>query len=132
MKKYLMLKKKRYIGKSIYYNIILSEDLTNNCKNLSCALCFEKNISCITYRPYIEIITQSIEIEKNTYYQTEMITNKIDNSNEFKETEKATYNQTEMITNEIDNMTCTNKEIFENKCQSMKINKTQIEHLYNK
>jgi hypothetical protein len=73
--------KKRYIGKSIYYNIILSEDLTSNCKNLSCALCFEKNISCITYRPYIEIITQSIEIEKNTYYQTEMITNKIDNSN---------------------------------------------------
>ena len=100
--------KKRYIGKSIYYNIILSEDLTNNCKNLSCALCFGKNISCITYRPYVEIITESIETEKNTYYQTELITNKIDN------------------------MTCTNKEIFENKCQNMNINDKQIEHLYNK
>ena len=40
-----------------------------------------------------------------------MITNKIGNSTEL-ETEK----NTELSTNIIDNMTCTDKEIFENKC----------------
>ena len=50
--------KQRYVGKSIYYYIYLSENLTTDCKNLSCALCFAKNISCITYRPFSEIITE--------------------------------------------------------------------------
>ena len=50
--------KRKYIGKLIYYYIILSEDLTIDCKNLSCALCFVNNISCITYRPYSEIVTE--------------------------------------------------------------------------
>ena len=120
--------KNRYIGKSIYYNIILSEDLTNNCKNLNCTLCFKKNVSCITYRPYLEVTNEFKETDKTTFYQTEMITNKIGNSTEFIETEK----NTELSTNIIDNMTCTDKEIFENKCQNMKINNTQIEYLYNK
>ena len=56
--------KQKYIGKLIYYYIILSEDLTIDCKNLSCALCFESNISCITYRPYIEIITEFNESDR--------------------------------------------------------------------
>ena len=124
--------KKRYIGRSIYYNIILSEDLTNNCKNKSCALCFEKNISCITYRPYIEIITESIETEKNTYYQTEMITNKIEKPTELMETDINTNYQTELIIIKNGSMACTNKEIFENKCQNIEINGKQIEDLYNK
>ena len=124
--------KNRYIGKSIYYNIILSEDLTNHCKNLNCTLCFKKNVSCITYRPYLEVTNKFKETEKATFYQTEMVTNKIDNSTEFIETEKNTYYQTELSTNIIDNMACTDKEIFENKCQNMKINNTQIEYLYNK
>jgi len=50
--------KQRYIGKSIYYYIYLSEKLTNDCKNLNCSLCFEKNISCITYRSYTDNITE--------------------------------------------------------------------------
>ena len=105
--------KHRYIGKSIYYNIILSEDLSIHCKNLSCALCFEKNISCITNRPYTEIMTEfkesdttenpAVELtEVNKYYQTE---------NEHK---------------------CSNQEVFENKCQNEIINNEQINYCYNK
>ena len=45
-----------------------------------------------------------------------MVTNKIDNFTEFIETEKNIYYQTELSTKIIDNMTCTDKEIFENKC----------------
>ena len=124
--------KNQYVGKSIYYKIILTEDLTNKCNNLSCSLCFEKNISCITYRPYIEITTELIETEINTYYQTETITNKVDKTPELIKTEINSFYQTESITNKIDNLICTDKEIFENKCQNKKISDKQIEHLYDK
>jgi len=97
--------KQKYIGKSIYYDIILSEDLSIDCKNLSCALCFVNNISCITYSPYSEIIT------------------------EFKEYENI---QTELLNNKSDKHKCSNQEIFENKCQNEKINDEQIYYCYNR
>ena len=104
--------KNKYIGKSIYYNIILSENLSNKCKNLSCVLCFGKNISCITYRPFIEIFTDSIE--------TNIITNINPNI------------KTEMISNKGNNFSCTNQEIFQNKCKNETMSDEQIEHFYNK
>ena len=109
----------RYIGKSIYYDIILSEDLTINCKNLSCALCFKKNISCITYRPYMEITTEFKESDR-----TESSNDKL--------TEVNKYYPTELIKNKSNEHKCSNIEIFENKCQNEIINDEQINYCYNK
>ena len=61
-----------------------------------------------------------------------MITNKIEKVTELMETEKNTNYQTELIIIKNGNITCTKKEIFENKCQNIKINGKQIEDLYNK
>jgi len=130
--------KQRYIGKSIYYDIYLSENLTTDCKNLSCALCFEQNISCITYLPYSEIMTElkesdNIRIptdEKKTEIMTEFkeTENKTDEIN----TEISTNIQTEHINNKSGESICTNKEIFTNKCQNGKMNTEQIAHFYEK
>ena len=109
----------KYIGKLIYYYIILSEDLTINCGNLSCALCFESNISCITYRPYSETITE--------YKESDRTESSID---ELK-TEINEYIQTELLNNKSDEHKCNNQEIFENKCQNEKINDEQINYCYN-
>jgi len=111
--------KHKYIGKSIYYNIILSENLSNKCNNLSCALCFEKNISCITYRPYIEIITESIEIDINTNIETEFMITEINN-------------ETGLINNKSNNFSCSNQDIFRNKCQNETLSDKQLEYFYQK
>ena len=112
--------KQKYIGKLIYYYIILSEDLTIDCKNLSCALCFESNISCITYRTYTEIITEFNESDI-----TESPTDEL-------KTEINEYIQTELLNNKNDENKCSNQEIFENKCQNEIINDEQIYYCYNK
>ena len=128
--------KHKYIGKSIYYNIILSENLSNKCKNLSCALCFEKNISCITYRPYIEIITDSIETNINaninTNIKTELINNK---GNNFSCTNQEIFQnkcKNGTMSDEQIEHSCTNQEIFQNKCKNGTMSDEQIEHFYNK
>ena len=150
--------KHRYIGKSIYYYIYLSEDLTNDCKNVNCSLCFEKNISCITYRSYTEF-----KDSESTQIPTNEITNEI--LTEFKESEisesqtdeiktviitefkdsniikipsdeiKTEINinfQTELINNKSGKYNCTNQEIFQNKCQNEKMNNEQIKYFYSK
>ena len=153
--------KQRYIGKSIYYYIFLSEDLINDCKNLSCALCFEKNISCITYKPYTEFINEfkdsdrtqiptdeintEIKTENKESVNTKISTNelKAEIKTEFKESESTesqteerkteiiTNIQTEIINNKNEKNNCTNQEIFQSKCQNGKMNDEQIEYLYN-
>ena len=40
----------KYIGKSIYYDIILTENLKENCNNAKCSLCYEKNDECLTFK----------------------------------------------------------------------------------
>jgi len=151
--------KQRYIGKSIYYYIYLSEDLTTECKNLSCALCFAKNLSCITYRRHSEIITEFKETDTiqvpTDKIKTEIMTElkeldstqipineiKTEIKTEFKEleiktdekkTEIATNIRTQIINNKNEKYNCTNQEIFQNKCQNGKMNNKQIEHFYNK
>jgi len=151
--------KHRYIGKSIYYYIYLSEDLTTECKNLSCALCFAKNLSCITYRRHSEIITEFKETDTiqvpTDKIKTEIMTElkeldstqipineiKTEIKTEFKEleiktdekkTEIATNIRTQIINNKNEKYNCTNQEIFQNKCQNGKMNNKQIEHFYNK
>ena len=112
--------KRKYIGKLIYYYIILSEDLTIDCKNVSCALCFESNISCITYRPYSEIITEYKDSDRTESPTDELKT-------EFNE-----YIQTELLNNKSDEHKCSNEKIFENKCQNEIINDEQIKYCYNR
>ena len=68
--------RQKYIGKTIYLNIFLNEDLTINCKNISCSLCFANNFTCITYNPYPVIITtipETTEIINNKIYNGEII-----------------------------------------------------------
>ena len=154
--------KQRYIGKSIYYYIFLSEDLTSDCKNQSCSICFEKNISCITYRPYTEIIQEFTNSDRaqiptdeiNTEIKTEFKESdntkisidelKTEIKTEFKEsesierqtdgrtTEISTNIQTELINNKSENNNCTVQDIFRNKCQNEKMTNEQINHFYNK
>ena len=151
--------KHKYIGKSIYYDIFLSEDLTNDCKNLSCALCFAKNLSCITFRSYSEIIneykesdtiqisTDKIKTEIMTEYKESESTQiptyeiKTEFMTEFKEPESKTDEiktqfstniPTQLINNKSEKYNCTNQEVFQNKCQNGKMNNEQIEHFYNK
>ena len=57
--------KMKYTGKSLYYEIFLKENLSTNCSNINCSLCFA-NLTCITYRPYIEVSTIPIT-EEITY-----------------------------------------------------------------
>ena len=120
--------KHKYIGKLIYFYIILSEDLTINCRNLSCALCFESNISCITYRPYSEIITEFKESD-NTETPTDELKTEI---NDYIQTETNEYIQTELLNNKSGDHKCSNQDIFENKCQSEIINDEQINYCYNR
>ena len=47
-------RKKVYIGKSIYYNIILSQDLSEDCNNPRCSLCYKINNECISLKSTIE------------------------------------------------------------------------------
>ena len=54
--------RKQYIGKTIYYKIILDEDLSINCEDPFCALCLERNKSCITYCSQEEIINNECKI----------------------------------------------------------------------
>ena len=72
--------KEEYIGKSIYYKIILNEDLTTNCDNKNCSLCFSKNLTCITYRPYEynmnEIIKEYLNITKEELNISKIINEK--------------------------------------------------------
>ena len=91
-----------------------------DCKNLSCALCFENNISCITYRPYTEIITEFNESDR-----TESPTDKL-------KTEINEYNQIELLKNKSNEHKCSNQEIFENKCQNEIINDEQINYCFNR
>ena len=42
--------KKEYIGKTIYYNIVLSENLSENCSNSNCTLCRENSYGCLTFK----------------------------------------------------------------------------------
>ena len=56
--------KQKYIGKSLYYNIYLNEDLTINCGN-NCSLCFSLNLSCITYS-YVNYSEEEEEESKLT------------------------------------------------------------------
>ena len=127
--------KQRYIGKSIYYDIILSENLSNKCNNLSCALCFEKNISCLTYRPYIEIGTEFSKTDIMTNIETEFSKTDIITNIETKlsKTDIITNIETELINNKSNNnSSCLNQEIFQNKCQNERLNDEQINHFYNK
>ena len=70
--------RKQYIGKTIYYKIILDEDLSINCEDPKCALCLERNKSCITYiqNTYITTETEnpkSLILEFQTEKRTEPI-----------------------------------------------------------
>ena len=42
--------KNEYIGKSIYYDIILKENLTTACGNPRCLICYEKDYECISLK----------------------------------------------------------------------------------
>ena len=52
--------KKRYLGKNIYFNIILTDYLITQCKNSRCLLCFSINYTCVSYK------SDDNEIEANT------------------------------------------------------------------
>ena len=54
---YFNVQRQKYIGKEIHFTIDLKEDLTKDCKNVRCSLCFTKNLTCITSREYQEITT---------------------------------------------------------------------------
>ena len=43
--------KKEYIGKTIYYDIFLTEYLTDNCTDENCSLCYESNYECLLLKP---------------------------------------------------------------------------------
>ena len=79
-------------------------------QNLSCALCFGSNFSCITYRPYSKIITEINESDS-----TESPTDEL-------KTEINEYIQTKLLNDKSDENKCGNQEIFENKCQNEIIN----------
>ena len=100
--------KQNYTGKSIFYTIILSENLKTSC-DFNCSLCFSNNLTCITYGAYDEFIDKSdvtyyeifvsqktgettdYKTEQIVYYETEKI---IDH-----ESEKITEHETKLITN---------------------------------
>ena len=42
--------KKEYIGKTIYYDIFLSENISENCTNSNCKLCREDGYRCLTFK----------------------------------------------------------------------------------
>ena len=108
--------RKPYIGKSIYYKIILDEDLTINCGDPKCGLCLEKDKSCITYIQYTEVVTES------------------ENPLTEKRTEPKIEEKTEIKTELIDDKTefnaCSEDEIINNKCKNGKINDEQIKKIY--
>ena len=71
--------KKIYIGKSIYYEIILSDNLTTNCNNISCSLCFSENLTCITSNPFgNKAILETTYLETNEIETTYLETNEIE------------------------------------------------------
>ena len=94
--------RKPYIGKSIYYKIILDENLTINCGDPKCALCLEKDKNCITYTQYTEVVTESEKPQTST----------------------------DLIENRTEINVCSPKEIINNECVNAKINDEQIEKIY--
>ena len=67
---YYNSKNNRLIGKTIYFKISLKNDLSEDCDNKKCLLCFEANYSCISYKPEINTIELNtepkIEVSKKT------------------------------------------------------------------
>ena len=59
--------KKRYIGKTIYYDIILKENLSENCNNPNCSLCIENNSECIIFKSELEALNTN-----NIKYKTDL------------------------------------------------------------
>ena len=96
-KEYFNCQKQKYIGKTIYFNIYLNEDLTINYSNINCSYYFTKNLTCITNEPYDEIITipETIEIITNeNIIFSQRITNNINKG------KLSIPETTEIITNE--------------------------------
>ena len=143
--------RKPYIGKSIYYTIKLTEDLTIDCGDPKCTLCLEKDKSSITYiqnteseipqTSILEIQTEKQtepKIEEKTEIQTENQTElKIEEKTEIKtekQTEPKIEEKTEIKTELIDNKTEFNvssiKEIINNEFRNGKINDEQIKDIY--
>ena len=108
--------RKQYIGKSIYFKIILDEDLTINCGDPKCALCFERNKSCITYIQNTEVVTESENPQTSILeFQTESI---IENKATEIKDDKTEFN------------VCSEDEIINNECKNGRINDALIEKIY--
>ena len=99
--------RKNYIGKSIYYNIILRDNLTIECISLNCLLCFEDNYSCITPKPYSE---NNLDDKSDT----------IDKSGSNNE-----------LGIGMNTSKCNKEEIINNKCINETINEEQAKFIYN-
>jgi len=138
--------RQQYIGKSIYYKVILEENLSIKCGDPECALCFENNKTCITYAQYIEIVTESeypqtssieIQTEKSTEtiiqdiseIKTDLIDNKTEKSTEPIKEDKSEI-KTDLIDNKTEFNTCSQDEIINNECKNGRINDEQIKKIY--
>ena len=123
--------KQNYTGKTAYYTIKITEDLTNNCLN-DCKLCFI-NINCIY---------KDTEIDSTLYSNNDVFTEDISiiNSEEF--TDINNNNQTNIIeegnnknsiieTNIIKGNDCSLNHIMINECNEI-INTSQIKDIYDK
>jgi hypothetical protein len=130
-----------YTGKSSDFTIIISNDLTTNCNNDLCSLCFS-NFTCVTciYNytfngnekkciPKPTIPTTIITTIPTTIQTTNLIIQEM-------ETINPSINGQEIITtiqssSNSDNIECTEKQILEGKCNG-KMSNEQIKEVYNK
>ena len=70
--------KEEYIGRLTYYKIILKEDLSHECNNTNCILCFNNNkdfcLKCISKYTYSENGLYCLENTPTTYISTILTT----------------------------------------------------------
>ena len=77
---YFNANKGNYIGKTIYYNIILEKDLVSNCELKSCELCLKDKINCITCKYNSTLIKSDNIIYNKTCFGGEEFEIESDNS----------------------------------------------------
>ena len=132
--------RKEYIGKSIYFNIFLRENLLIDCGNINCSLCFEKNFTCITSKPYMEINTiptDSSEIfiddksEENDNNKSKTNNDEVIISESTEREVKKEDNTNDIFQLELINISiCINEEIINDKCSNEEIKEDQIKIIY--
>ena len=114
--------RRQYIGKLIYYKIILDEDLEINCGDPKCALCIDKNKNCITYTLYTEAVTESENPQTSILeIQTEKSTEPL--------IEETSEIKTELIDDKTESNACSLQKIMNNECTNVRINDEQIEKI---